>query len=171
MKKLFLTVFLIFAIISPACAGTDYVLMALQPYNSGTQWQFINGAETHEVPIDYGHVLATSGPWSMVLFRLKQIKPVSWSVFEAADWLADADGFLAFDYRMLYEGERLGASIQGRTFDYSDVMDVVINLEWWTESGGEYTRSTGDRAAWAAAGYPKMSRVLPQPQVFLGNCN
>lgn len=171
MKKLILILaFLLFA--SPAMA-TDYVLMALQVQTTGEgvkYFQLVNGTQTHNVAASQSHTLAQAGGWDMVLFQLETIKPDGMTKLEAAEWLANADGFLGFDYRMLYEGERLGAAITNRTFDYGTVLNNVIRMEWWTESGGEYTRHSGTRADWASAGWPKMCRVLPMPH-YLGRPN
>ena len=152
--------------------GTDYVLMALQVTDGGENtdyYHLVNGAQTYDVVESKAIILASSGAWNMVLFSIDSLKPESWSKLKAAEWLSNADGFLAFDFRMLEEYARAGITIQNRSFDYNAVLDIVLRYEWWTESDGVYTKHVGTKAEYIANGYPsKLVRVLPMPH-FLGN--
>jgi len=140
--------------------------MALQQGTDGEGnpiYTLINGAQEVEIPASKGYTMATNGVWRMVRFYLAEIKPEAWGVGQAADWLSQADGFLAFDFRALGEYARASRSIQGRAFDYDAVLDAVLQYEWWIEEDGTYNRYSGNKAAYIAAGAPKLMRVMPMP--------
>ena len=172
---LFAAMILFVSLVPPSHAGgTNYVLMAVQPttVDDVEVYTLVNGASTFDVPVSRSIKLAESGPWHMVQFLLGSIKPTAWSTLQAAQWLSAAEGFLAFDYAMVTEYARAGVGIQGRTFDYDAVLDVLLTYEWWTfeEVDGEivYTRATGSKADYIANGYPsKLVRIVPMP-VYLG---
>lgn len=147
-----------------------YVLMALQQTTDTENnpiYTLVKGAVTFDVSATKGYTMAQSGSWRMVRFYLSEIKPDSMTLGAAADWLSQADGFLAFDFRMLGEYARAGSTIQNRTFDYDTVLDVVLVYEWWILEDDVYVRYSGNKAAYIAAGAPKLAKVMPMPH-YLG---
>ena len=149
----------------------NYVLMALQEV-AGTEetpahYTLVNGAQTHDVGSRFGIVVASAGAWQLVLFPLESIKPASMTKLEAASWLSECEGFLAFDYRMLAEYARANISINGRTFSYNDILDAILVYEWWTDGVDGFEMDSGRKSDYVARGYPtKLVRVQPMPMFF-----
>ena len=109
----------------------DHVFFALQPTTvtiDGEQvqgWQLIKGGTTYEYRLNAGRIIGSQGAWKMVHFLLSDITPTGMAKLTAANWLKGADGFLAFDYRMLYEGAIRGTAIAGRSFTYTAVQVLL----------------------------------------------
>ena len=173
MKKIAVIVFILSIVAGPVFgAGTTYVLMALQEQPAAGEnpayYTLVKGATEINIPSSRGVVLGTSGQWKMVQFWLATIKPANMSKMQAAQWLSGADGFLAFDFRMLGEFARADIAITNRAFDYNTVLNLVLVYEWWTEEDGVFTKDTGLKADYLARGFPsKLVRVMPMPH-YLG---
>lgn len=177
MKKIIVVFALVLLTATGAFATSDIVYMALQVQDGGEQnpdyYSIIKGATTINVPASIGFVQATSGGWNLVVFPLSTFRTYAcqwldipeedFTILETADWLSGADGWLSWDQEGMYDGERLNAPIQNRAFGYSDVLDVLIQKEWWVKDGDEFTKYTGTRAQWDAAGNPKLFRTRPAP--------
>jgi len=176
MKKLLIIIAIIaLAVPCMAKSGTNYVLMGLTVVDGGENpdyYELINGATNINIQTIHGIVVGEAGVNKCVLFPLAALKtyaPESWSELDMANWLSEADGFLAFDWRMLGVYASIPAmTITNRAYTYEQARDLVYNYEWWTEVDDEWVKDSGKKADYLArGGGTKLVRVVPMPK-FLG---